>query len=136
MSYYVITVLLQLSLWGGTQGSSTCSPVPPNFTYPESSQIINVQGTERIKYLKGRITGPNDSTIAGPVLVEITDGTKEEKRISACFADPDGYFDFGEKKNGRYHLKISMRGFDTTYINVMVGKVKKESITLILYPSA
>jgi hypothetical protein len=135
MSFHVITVFLQILLVG-IQGSGTCAPVPPEFSYPDSQQDIHIQGVERIKNLKGKITGPNDSTIDGPVLIEIMDGSKEGKRISACFADSDGNFDFGVKKKGRYHLKISMKGFDTTYIKILIGNFKKESLPLILYPSA
>lgn len=135
MSYFLITVLLQIGLLGEIQSSPACASVSPDFTYPKSPQLVVLPDQERVKYLKGKVTGPAGSAIAGPILIEIIEGSEHEKRVSACFADSNGYFDFGMKKKGRYSLKVSMRGFDTAYLKVVVGNFKKDTLTLMLRPS-
>lgn len=135
MNYFLIIVLLQVGFLGEIQSSQACSSVSPDFAYPKSSQLVVLPDLERVRSLKGKVTGPAGSAIAGPVLIEIIDGSDQEKRVSACFADSDGYFDFGMKKKGRYSLKVSMRGFDTAYLKVIIGKFKKDTFTLMLRPS-
>jgi len=135
MNYFLITILLQIVFFGEQQSSTACASVSPDFTYPKSPQLVVLPGLERVRNLKGKVTGPAGSAIAGPVLIEIIDGSEQAKRVSACFADSDGYFDFGVKKKGTYSLKVSMRGFDTAYLKVIVGKFKKDTFTLMLRPS-
>lgn len=130
----LLTVSLFLNVADGWQQDNDCIPVPADFSYPKSPQVYVLEA-QRVGRLKGRIRGPEGSEIRGPILVEIVRRIDDEERLEACFANEDGTFDLGRKKKGQYHLKISMDGWDTTYLQVRVGDAKDKEIVVGLRPS-
>jgi hypothetical protein len=131
----LLLLIILLNVGALTQNQSpTCQPVPSNFSYPKSPNIY-VLDLRRVGMLRGRVTGPRGVEITGPVLVEMVRGRDDEWRVAACFAAPNGAFNFGRMKRGRYHLRISMNGFDTAYMQVKVGRSRKKGLAVELQPS-
>jgi hypothetical protein len=116
------------------QRSDLCTAVSADFKYPNSPQV-HILEQQRSKELKGKVSGPGGVEISGPVLVEIIRGRNNEERIAACLASSNGIFDFGHKRTGHYYLKVSMLGFDTTYVQVVLGKAKTTNVDVELRPS-
>jgi hypothetical protein len=109
--------------------------VPDGFSYPKPPQIRVLQKTHKVRAIKGKITGPFGSKISGKVLVEVITDLENEKRVIACFADSNGNFDLGIGKKGKYYLKVSMEGFDSVYITVLLTHFGRDELNIELPPS-
>jgi hypothetical protein len=129
----VILLLASLSTTWCFQAVS--ETVPADFTYPRGYQR-RILGELRAGRLAGQVRATRGALINGRVLVEIINNNTGEKRIEARFTNSQGYFDFGNLKlSKRVLLKISMPGFDTMFVPVLLDKKVSHVLSLELQPS-
>ena len=128
-------LIISTSVLGMASAQRGTEPVPAHFSYPKSPQIQVFAHPQKVRSLKGKVLGPSGTAVAGPVLVEIVKALGSDDRLDAAFASQEGNFDLGKRKNGRYYLKISMDGFDSRYITVVLATSGDAEIRVALRPS-
>jgi hypothetical protein len=132
---FTLLLLLGLLLLVGVKNSSANQkarprPVPKNFSYPEASEIVEIEALA--KSLSGIVGSANGDGLPD-ALVERVD-SNWENRLAATFTDSQGRFNLSKVPDGTYYLKVSMSGFSTLRVKVILKKRAKSRLELELPP--
>jgi hypothetical protein len=131
-------LILGLVLASSQLGYVNCSqrkptPVPKEFSYPESPSTTKFETPMSARALSGTVTESSGSKIA-KALVEIV-SENGKTRLDARLTDDHGSFFFGKAVPGKHYLKVSIPGFDTLLVTVIVDKKSKATLRLFLQAS-
>jgi len=128
----LLLILSSMLLTGGANLSvsqeSQRRPVPKDFSYPEASQIVEIDASA--KSLSGVVRDPSGGGLPD-TLVERVD-SDWGNRLDATFTDSEGRFALPNVPNGKYYLKISKADFSTLKVKVRVKKRAKSRLELEL----
>jgi len=115
------------------QVSQNCGkPVAKDFSYPPS-MTAEIGREVTAQTLSGRVTYGEDQKLPD-ALVEIIDHDKQ--RVQALLTDSEGRFCFAGLRDRLYHLRISMRDFDTLTVPFRVSqKAKRKAVVIQLHIS-
>lgn len=128
-----LTVLATAGCLGKALSTTTKQPgtaVPPEFSYPRAVGAVEYEKPFRAPSLAGLVIDAS-GTPREKVLVEITDD-KWQSRIEAQFTTATGHFAFGGPAKGAFHLRVSLDGFDTLRLVVIVDDRAKKDLVLEL----
>jgi len=134
-----LPTLLILTLLGTSQsghgngGQRKGVSAPKDFSYPESREIIEVERPMYVRATSGTVVDPSGSGITKALVEIVTENRKT--RLAATFTNDEGAFSFPHAVVGKHYLKVSMPGFDTLLVTVVVTKKAKGGLKLFLHIS-
>lgn len=121
-------IFLALLYADAAEMSAGQRPVPREFSYPESSESVEIEvgaGT-----LSGIVADPNGGPLTNALVERV--GASWANRVSAVFTDSQGRFRFSRQPNGEYYLKITKPNFSTLKVKVNLRNESKSKLRLRL----
>ena len=124
----IILLLLALTANLFAQGPIQQRKVPKDFSYPEASEIVQVDLTSRS--LGGVVRVPNGEDLADALVERVSSDWKN--RLDATFTDSEGRFKLSSLPDGNYFLRVSKSGFCTLRIKLRLKRKAKSEMDLEL----
>ncbi|MCA1594068.1 MAG: carboxypeptidase-like regulatory domain-containing protein [Acidobacteria bacterium] len=125
--FFGLLLLVSGSNLSASQKSQRRS-VPKDFSYPEASQIVEIDASA--KSLSGVVQSPGGDGLPDALVERVDSDWKQ--RLDATFTDSEGRFALLHVPNGKYYLKISKADFSTLRVKVHLKKRAKSRLELVL----